>query len=71
MKETDENKIAAQILRRSVLEYRAKHNITQREFAKLAGLERSTVIKVENLHHVSNLSQIKCLQVIEYKLPNN
>lgn len=65
---TNEDKIELATVRRRVLEYRAQYNITQERFTELAHLSRWSVHKVENGKHVSPMTIIKVLRVIDNQL---
>lgn len=51
-------------LRRRLLEYRAKHNITQRQFAEIADLSRTTVQQLERSRWINAISQIKVYRIV-------
>lgn len=51
-------------LRVRVLEYRAKHRLTQRQFAKLADISRTTIQKIERGAACTQISQIKAMALI-------
>ena len=55
-------------LRRRLLEYRAKHNITQRQFAKIADLSRTTVQQLERSRWINPISQIKIYRIVNDQL---
>lgn len=60
-----EESIANDALRRACLEYRAKHNLTQRQLAQLCRLSRDVIIKVESAQHTSQISQIKVYRIVQ------
>ena len=54
------------ILRQKMLDYRAKHNISQQKFAELCKLTVQTVCNIENgVQEPSKLTKQKILNVIE------
>lgn len=55
-------------LRRRLLEYRAKHNITQRQFAQIADLSRTTVQQLERSRWINAISQIKVYRIVNDQL---
>lgn len=55
-------------LRRRLLEYRAKHNITQRQFAEIANLSRTTVQQLERSRWINAISQIKVYRIVNDQL---
>lgn len=55
-------------LRRRLLEYRAKHNITQRQFAQIANLSRTTVQQLERSRWINAISQIKVYRIVNDQL---
>lgn len=55
-------------LRRRLLEYRAKHNITQRQFAEIADLSRTTVQQLERSRWINAISQIKVYRIVNDQL---
>ena len=55
-------------LRRRLLEYRAKHNITQRQVAEIADLSRTTVQQLERSRWINAISQIKVYRIVNDQL---
>lgn len=55
-------------LRRRLLEYRAKHNITQRQFAEIANLSRTTIQQLERSRWINAISQIKVYRIVNDQL---
>ena len=54
------------VLRAKMLEYRARHNISQLKFAKMCKLTPQTVCNIENgLQEPSKLTKQKILNLIE------
>lgn len=62
------NTITIASLRRRLLEYRAKHNITQRQFADIANLSRTTVQQLERSRWINAISQIKVYRIVNDQL---
>lgn len=62
------NTITIASLRRRLLEYRAKHNITQRQFAEIADLSRTTVQQLERSRWINAISQIKVYRIVNDQL---
>lgn len=62
------NTITIASLRRRLLEYRAKHNITQRQFAQIADLSRTTVQQLERSRWINAISQIKVYRIVNDQL---
>lgn len=55
-------------LRRRIIEYRARHNLTQTEMAKLCGVSRTTIYKAERLRAISAVTEIRILSVCQDRL---
>ena len=54
------------VLRQKILDYRARHNISQYKFAELCNLTPQTVCNIENgVQEPSKLTKRKILNVIE------
>lgn len=54
------------VLRQKMLDYRAKHNISQQRFAELCKLTTQTVCNIENgIQEPSKLTKQKILNLIE------
>jgi DNA-binding XRE family transcriptional regulator len=51
-----------------LLLYRAKHHLTQRQFAKLADVSRTTVQSCERCANITKISQIKIMRIISDNL---
>lgn len=48
-----------------IIEYRARHNMSQVEFAKLVGVDRATIIRAENGKGISKLTLAKIKMLLE------
>lgn len=55
-------------LRRRVLEYRADHDLTQRQFSEIAKVSRTTVQRIEACKSVAAISQIKVYRIVSDSL---
>lgn len=51
------------IVAEKCLRYRAEHDLSQQKMAELCGLERTTIVKVENGGSVSKLTAYKILRI--------
>lgn len=54
-----------------IIEYRARHNMSQVEFAKLVGVDRATIIRAENGKGISKLTEAKIKMAIEKEASTN
>lgn len=52
-------------LAEEIIKYRAKHRLNQLEFAKLCGVDRTTIIKSEKGDECSKITEAKIKLVIE------
>lgn len=48
-----------------IIEYRARHNMSQVKFAKLVGVDRATIIRAENGKGISKLTEAKIKILLE------
>lgn len=59
-------------LAEKILEYRARHNISAREFAKMCKLSTQTVYSIENgWQHASKITRLKIENVLKEKEKEN
>lgn len=50
-----------------IVEYRARHRLTQRDFSKLAGISEPTLAKAENGQHIGKIATAKIIIAMEEK----
>lgn len=68
LRDESADSVARATLRRRVLEYRADHNLTQRQFSDIARVGRTTVQRIEACKSVAAISQIKVYRIVSDSL---